>query len=531
MTQEKRRNSKNHIRNPLQNPYPVIAFILLLTLLISASLWRLTSSCLWFDEIFSIHAASYDWSRLLSFVAADIIHPPLFYLLLKAWIGIGGDSLLWLRLFSVVISIAVVVPFLLLCRELQLRPVETLVALFLLAINGYLIKYAQEVRMYSLLLFFSVCSLWLFLRFLKSPTDSKKDLIALSAINLLFVYTHYYGWMLVVAQAAVLLFRHREKLLNFLISVAVLLLAFSPWVYAVVARSEAGNLSQNIGWVPRPRLGSIPEFIMLLNEPFYFRQSSNEPLFYRWSAIAGLVLLVLPLLGLLWQTFKRRKQSTGQPDVVRLLLLLFVTPLALALLLSWFLPHSIWGTRNLIIIAVPYALLVAIALNRLSTMWLKTTVLILLGCWIFVAASAYFLRRESSYIWCAWEPMGRRVAQQGGTANRPVRLYAFEDLIAYHLWFGLRKEEARQFRVGVIKGIPGLQEDPAYFLPRGFNEITTTDYFNLEDEELWIAFRDLRWDQSRPPIKTLVERGYHIQDVLETTAGGQRAFMVKLSRK
>ena len=38
-------------------------------------------------------------------------------------------------------------------------------ALLLLAVNGYLIKYAQEVRMYSLLFFLSLCSLWLFFRF------------------------------------------------------------------------------------------------------------------------------------------------------------------------------------------------------------------------------------------------------------------------------------------------------------------------------------------------------------------------------
>lgn len=523
------KRSNDDTAGSLRNPSLLLLVALILAVYIGLRLWRLTSSCLWFDEIFSIHAASYDWNRLFSFVAADIIHPPLLYVLLKLWVGLGGDSVLWGRLFPALISIAATVPFLLLCRELQLRRQETVLALILLAVNGYLIKYAQEVRMYSPLFFLSLCSLWLFVRFLKS--DTKKTLLPLSAVNLLLVYTHYYGWLLVAAQAAALIFRHRAKLLDFVISVAVLLLAFSPWVYAVVSRSEAGNLSQNIGWVARPRLGDLAQFIPLLNEPFYFRQSSHELLFYRWSAIAGFVLLVLPLLVLLWQTFKERKQPGTQSEVVGLLLILFLTPLVLAFVLSWFLPHSIWGTRNLIIIVVPYTLLIAIALNRLGTMWVKTTVLLLLGCWLFVAASAFMIRRPPDYIWCAWEPLGRQLAQQPETENLPVKVYAFEDLIAYHLWFGQRKEEPGQFKVGVIKGIPGLQEDPAYFLPRAFNEITTTDYLRLDDEEIWIAFRDLRWDESRPPVRTLIERGYQIQDVLETTAGGQRAFMVKLSRK
>ena len=55
--------------------------------------------------------------------------------------------------------------------------------------------------------------------------------------------------------------------------------------------------------------------------------------------------------------------------------------MALAILASWVLPHSVWGTRHLIIVAVPYLLLAAIALERLRPQWLRITALLLLGCW------------------------------------------------------------------------------------------------------------------------------------------------------
>ena len=122
----------------------------------ASRLWKLTASCLWFDEIFSVHAAEHSWSTILSFVAKDLIHPPLFYLLLKVWILVGGESLVWLRLFPVVVAIAAVVPFLYLCRELKLNDWSKAVAFLLIASNGPLIKYAQEVRMYSLLLMLSL---------------------------------------------------------------------------------------------------------------------------------------------------------------------------------------------------------------------------------------------------------------------------------------------------------------------------------------------------------------------------------------
>jgi hypothetical protein len=56
---------------------------------------------------------------LLAAVAADAVHPPLFYLLLKIWIG-WGTSLLWLRLFPTLISVVAIAPFLLLCRGIEI---------------------------------------------------------------------------------------------------------------------------------------------------------------------------------------------------------------------------------------------------------------------------------------------------------------------------------------------------------------------------------------------------------------------------
>ena len=79
-------------------------------------LWGLTDSCLWFDEIFSVHAAEHPWNSILWFVSLDLIHPPLFYVLLKVWIGFGGESVFWLRLFPVIFSVIAIFPCLAVCR-------------------------------------------------------------------------------------------------------------------------------------------------------------------------------------------------------------------------------------------------------------------------------------------------------------------------------------------------------------------------------------------------------------------------------
>jgi mannosyltransferase len=148
---------------------------------------------------------------------ADLIHPPLFYALLKVWVAAGGDSLLWLRLFPALTSIAALVPLLLLAHELRLGTQATAFALLLAASNGYMIKYAQELRMYSLLLLLTLASLLVFAKLLDSARASRRLLLALFLSNLLLVYTHYYGWLVVACEAALLVYADRRKLRSFLL--------------------------------------------------------------------------------------------------------------------------------------------------------------------------------------------------------------------------------------------------------------------------------------------------------------------------
>lgn len=511
----------------------LILFALAVALFIAARLWRLTASCLWFDEIFGVHAARHNWRGVIDFVAADIIHPPLFYLLLKIWIGVGGESLLWLRLFPALTAIAAVVPFVLLSRELRLKPGETNLALALLAVNGYLIKYAQEVRMYSLLFFFALSSLFFFARFINRGDDSRRTLAALFAVNLLLVYTHYFGWLLVGVELLFLLRRARQKAATFALTIAAVVLCYVPWVAAVIGQApRAGALEQNLGWAARPGVADVWQFFALLHEMFYYRQSSHEPAALRASAVLGVLLLVGPLLLLLWRAWRRASPGAATPlSPIRFLLFFSLRPVALAFLLSQILPQSIWGTRHLIIVAAPYLTLVAVALCRLRPAQVKTIVFALLCCWALIAAAFHLTSRQAMYVWCAWEPLAREVLKLESVAPEGVKIYAFEDLVAYHLWFALRSPGESRLRVVVVKDIPGLVEDRAYFLPRRFDEIEVTNADGVRGDYFWLAFRDAAWDISRAPLKTVIDRGYSVGAPIEIETTGGRAFIVPVRRQ
>ena len=494
--------------------FRLIIGVFICLIYIALRFWHLTDSCLWFDEIFSVHAATHAWQDLLWFVAQDLIHPPLFYVLLKIWISIGGESLFWLRFFPVLFSILAVIPLLLLCRQLKLSFPAFAAALTFFAVNGSLIKYAQEVRMYSLLEFLALFSLWLFVRFV----NMGKGFPTLLIVNVLLVYTHYFGWLIIASEvlAAVILARHRLKMI--LLMCAAVFLSFTPWIYAVWEASKINsNVGQNIGWMAKPNLLAVFQFVFDLFEPIYFEQSSRDS-----SAIflvtLPIILISIIAFGFYFAVWKNENEIEKRNFY--LLSIFFFTPITLAFLASWILPYSVWGTRHLLFAFAPFVILTAIAFSKIRSPALKyaalTTLFLLFGAAFWLQAA----RAEPKYIWCAWENLAK-----GLDKNQPAKIYVFEDLVAYHFWFARHDSDAK-FQIVKINGIEGLTEDQAYFLPRGFDGVKTANDF--EGERFYIAFRDKTFNEFAPPLQNLISKGYKIGEPQIFEAQGLKAYLVEV---
>ena len=145
-------------------------FWALVALYVAARVYRIAAICLDGDEIFSILIARGGWAKLTADAAHDSVHPPAFYYLLKLWVGLGGESLLWVRILPALFAVLSIAPLVRLCRELRLRRVEINCVLGIAAINPLLIYYSQHLRMYSLLLLCATTSLWLFHRALRASS-------------------------------------------------------------------------------------------------------------------------------------------------------------------------------------------------------------------------------------------------------------------------------------------------------------------------------------------------------------------------
>ena len=265
---------------------PVLACLAGL-LFIVMRLWGLTAYCLDGDEIFSLLAARQDFGGLLATAVADVSHPPLFYILLKLWIAMGGQSLLWLRLLPAVISIATLVPIYLMCRELKLRPWETALAVAMLALNGFVIHYAQHLRMFVLLQFFAAWSTWILIRLLASPRTTWRDWLFCFLVNLGLIYSHYWGWVLLGTELLVVLAVARAKTVPALLVGTALVIGFSPWVYAVLKWSLLkGTATAQIAWIGAPELRDVVCFFGTLNGSLDIPGSTG----------VGLLLFGIPVL-------------------------------------------------------------------------------------------------------------------------------------------------------------------------------------------------------------------------------------------
>jgi 4-amino-4-deoxy-L-arabinose transferase-like glycosyltransferase len=466
---------------------------------VAARLWRLTDTCLWFDEIFSVHAAEHDWSSILWFVARDLIHPPLFYIILKIWTAIGGEGLFWLRLLPVGFASLAIFPFVLFCRELKLKFPAIGFALFLLALNGSFIRYAQSVRMYSMLTFVSLVSLWLFARYF----NRGKNLVALIVVNVILVYTHYYGWMLVGAEIGAILIFQRIKWRGMAAMFGSTFALFVPWLWFVWKASQSGSeLGQNIKWIARPGFTDIGTFVIDLVEPVFFQLSSVEPASIYTVSIPILLILVISVAVYI-SGWKNREAEEKRP--VYFLLLFVFLPVVAVFAASWVMPYSIWGTRHLIIIVGPLTLLFSIVVTESRPPIVRTTAILLIALFSGYALALESVRPKQIHVWCAWEGLAtdvRSSVPQDETAN----IYTFENLTAYHVWFALRNSPNTS--VSVIGGYEDALTLEMYFLPRGFDEVKTVDINDVNDESFWMLFRTQKPGEQSAAMDALRSKGY-----------------------
>lgn len=345
---------------------------------------HLGQDSLWYDETVSSYLAGQRAAELVAHTARDI-HPPLYYLLLRAWLlllgyptGQASPDGYGLEFVAALLSLffgVLLVPLTWqLARRLGLPHPAPLLSALLIAISPFGVWYSQEVRMYTVGAVLGTVVLLATLPFLRtavSPGRLRRAAVVYAVAAAAGMYTLYYFAFLLVslnllvlsALAAKGLARRlrtdrpelRGRLIVWLAAQAGALLLYLPWL--PVAWRQATN-------PPVPPWRTMPHLLEVLVESWTaltLGQSADPARF--WPLL--LLALALVILGI---AAARRSPLTvhRSPFTINHSLILLTAafgPLLLILLAS--LATPLYHVRYLFTYSPAFSVLLALGLAAL----------------------------------------------------------------------------------------------------------------------------------------------------------------------
>jgi uncharacterized membrane protein len=331
------------------------------------SLATIANSSIWFDEAFGAYLIRFDFWHIAIYTASDV-HPPLYYWLLKLWSMLFGTNEYALRSMSVLFAcIAIVFAFLTVRRLLGRK--AALLGLLFIVLSPMLVRYSQEMRMYTLVTAIAFAATYV----LTIAMESKRRLpwIIYGVLVGLGMWTHYFSALVWLAHWAWRAWTLREKnktkraffqaffskewILAYIVAVGI----FLPWLPSLVWQLVI--VQANGFWIPPVIAATVPNF--LTNVLYYQDQETVNP----W---ATLLLIILAITITTFAIRLLRRLSGDERRGYMLVLVLAFVPAVLLFMASMPPLRSSFVDRYLIPSTLAIPLFVAVTL-ALSSRWIK----------------------------------------------------------------------------------------------------------------------------------------------------------------
>ena len=343
----------------------------LLTLL--AGCYAVTRPVLWRDELSSWSYASRPVPELIAILHHHDASQLGYYLLLHYWIAAFGQSVLAMRMLSVLAMTGAAACLTLAGRRLAGERAGLLAGL-VFALVPSVSRFAQEVRFYGLEVLVATLATLLLLRAIDRPSRARWACYA--ACVAVLGYLDLVALCLLAGHLAgvVLQWWHRRdaRLGYFAPAAAAGVAACLP--LALVGLGQAGI---QVGWLPRPGL-SLYAFAFF-----------GRDLFYSTAAAAALIIVAVFAWAAAWRT---AAFATA----------LAVLPVAAVWLVSQG-PYSYFFPRYLLLTVAGWALLAGLALSKLEVRVAAAAVLVF---GILVAGDQVVVREPGAHNWAMYPVSG-----------------------------------------------------------------------------------------------------------------------------
>jgi len=278
---------------------------LLIILAFALRVYQLDAKSIWFDESHSLNRASLDLLSIASGkqiwgdrVVQDTTHVPFYFFLLHFLIKLAGDSDFTLRFLSVLFGV-LTVPLVYFMGKKLCHARIGLWAALLATFSPFYLWYSQEARMYTLLVFLGLLSVYCLLRALSEDKAGWYAIYALTATAMLYTSLFSIGLFafegLLGLMAAWKPRRERDdrrRRWSILAVFVVISLAFLPglWHHLVWLGPERAQLEDYNYWP-----GILLDILNSLNFGL-----SLDPTRLTLFNLALLVIFIIGLLSLGW---------------------------------------------------------------------------------------------------------------------------------------------------------------------------------------------------------------------------------------
>lgn len=248
-------------------------FILLLIIFSAASLYQAGRLGIWFDEAYSVALSGQTIGQLLYFAGQDV-HPPGYYLLLKGWASIFGNSELAMRSLST-LSIVLALAVLYHAVRARIGGKTALLVAVVVATAPLTLRYAFELRMYGLVLLIATLATVTLLRLNKRNETAGiwRLIVVYAALIAAGMYVHYYTLFIWIAHGVFVLAsgqsdtpRRFRTWLSGVVLAIVLFLPQLPVAYSqFTAADERTSVSSDFS--PNDILTSLLNTVTFAREP------------------------------------------------------------------------------------------------------------------------------------------------------------------------------------------------------------------------------------------------------------------------
>lgn len=283
-----------------------------------------------FDEAYSMAMIQHSFFEIWKITAADV-HPPLYYFMLKSFAFLFGNSLLTLRIFSVLGVVGVFLLGMFPIRRYFGASVSLvfIVIITLLPVTQYL---ADEIRMYSWTMFFTLANALAAYKVFKNSGPLNNTLLLFTA--LCASYTHYYSLMGSVTIFGILLFFliiNKKKLSYTIVAIVAFMIGYAVWIPELISQVTAVNHNY---WITKLTLKDLLLFSYYLFSP---KEPTHPYTIFTLPVMAVALSFMLLLLAALAGAIVKEYKELNRSKVITALAFIatFFIPVISAIIISY----------------------------------------------------------------------------------------------------------------------------------------------------------------------------------------------------